>query len=96
MTSGKCFNNGVVALDRPHIGFVMRETKDKIVVFGQNDSRFDIPKSKIIAVGRNLILGMNYNKVFQYRVNRDAPLPTGESMEELGKEEEKMTRTTML
>jgi hypothetical protein len=36
-----------------------------------------VPKSKIIAVGRNVILGMNYNDVFKYKVDRDAPLPDG-------------------
>ena len=30
----------------------MKETDDEIVVFGERDYRFDIPKSKIIAVGR--------------------------------------------
>ena len=30
MTSGKYFNRGVMSLDIPHIGFVVRETEDKI------------------------------------------------------------------
>jgi hypothetical protein len=47
-----------------------------------------VPKSKIIAVGRNVILGMDYPQVFQYRVDRNAPLPTGETVERLGDEEE--------
>jgi hypothetical protein len=34
MTSGKYFNKGVKALDAPDIGHVVRETPDKIVVFG--------------------------------------------------------------
>jgi hypothetical protein len=46
--------------------------------------RFDIPKPKIIAVGRNVILGMDYNDVFKYKVDRNAPLPTGEPVEKLG------------
>ena len=43
-----------------------------------------MPKSKIIAFGRNVILGMDYNEVFKYKVDRDAPLPTGEPVEKLG------------
>jgi hypothetical protein len=43
MTSGKYFNKGVKALDAPHIGHVVRETPDKIVVFGGGDERYDIP-----------------------------------------------------
>jgi hypothetical protein len=38
----------------------MKETDDKIVVWGHYDWRFDMPRSKIIAVGRNIILGMDY------------------------------------
>jgi hypothetical protein len=34
MTTGKYFNRAVMALDSPHIGHVVRETNDKIVVFG--------------------------------------------------------------
>jgi hypothetical protein len=33
-TFGKYFNKGVMAMDTPHIGHVVRETDDKIVVFG--------------------------------------------------------------
>ncbi len=61
----------------------MKETGDEIVVWGHYDWRFDIPKSKIIAVGRNVILGMDYKDVFQYKVDRNAPLPTGEPIEVL-------------
>lgn len=31
MASGKYFNKGVKALDSPHVGYVIRETKDKIL-----------------------------------------------------------------
>jgi hypothetical protein len=34
MTSGKYFNKGVKVLDAPHIGHVVRETPDAVVVFG--------------------------------------------------------------
>jgi hypothetical protein len=78
------FNKGVRTQDEEHIGHVMKEAGDKIIVWGHYDWRFDIPKSKIIAVGRNVILGMDYNDVFQYKVDRDAPLPTGEPSETIG------------
>jgi hypothetical protein len=35
MTSGKYFNKGVKALDAADIGHIVRETPDKIVVFGE-------------------------------------------------------------
>jgi hypothetical protein len=69
------FNKGVRTQDEEHIGHVMRETDDKIVIWGHYDWRFDIPKSKIIAVGRNVILGMDYQDIFKYKVDKDKPLP---------------------
>jgi hypothetical protein len=80
------FNKGVRTKDEEHIGHVMKETDDKIVVFGHYDYRFDVPKSKIIAAGRNVILDMDYPEIFNYRVDRDAPLPTGEPIEKLNEE----------
>jgi hypothetical protein len=42
--------------------------------------RFDVPKSKIKQVGRNVILDMGYPELFKYQVDRNVPLPpTGES-----------------
>ena len=34
MTTGKYFNRGVMALDSRYFGYVVRETDDKIVIFG--------------------------------------------------------------
>jgi sporulation protein YlmC with PRC-barrel domain len=59
MTSGKYFNKGVMALDSPHIGHVVRGTHDKIVVFGDGNNRYDIPKSEIQTVGRNVLIGLD-------------------------------------
>jgi adenylate cyclase len=81
------FNKGVRTKDEEHVGHIMKETDDKIVVFGHYDYRFDFPKSKIIAAGRNVILDMDYPEIFNYRVARDAPLPTGEPIEKLNEEE---------
>ena len=80
------FNKGVRTKDEEHIGHIMKETDDKIVVFGHYDYRFDFPKSKIIAVGRNVILDMDYPEIFNYRVDRNAPLPTGEPIDKINEE----------
>jgi hypothetical protein len=61
----------------------MMETDDMIIVYGHHDYRFDVPKSKIIAVGRNVIVDMTYNEVFKYKVDRNAPLPTGEPADKI-------------
>ena len=90
------FNKGVRTNDEEHIGHVMKETDDKIVVFGHHNYRFDVPKSKIIAVGRNVILDMTYPEVFKYKVDIDAPLPTGEAIEKLVKEEEEKEKESLL
>jgi class 3 adenylate cyclase len=77
MTTGKYFNRGVMALDSPYIGYVVRETEDKIVVFGETNDRYDIPKSEIQTTGRNVLIGLNlYEIANKYKVNRQEPLPT--------------------
>lgn len=65
----------------------MKETDDKIVIFRHGNNRFNITKSRIIAVGRNVIVDMDFPEVFDYKVGRNAPLPTGEPIERLGYEE---------
>jgi hypothetical protein len=77
------FNKGVRTEDEDHIGHVMMETDDKIVVYGHHDYRFDIPKSRIIAVGRNVIVDMRYADVFKYQVDRNSALPSGEPVEKI-------------
>jgi hypothetical protein len=86
MTSGQYFNKGVKALDSPHVGHVVRETDDKIVVFGHYDYRFDIPKSEIVAAGRNVIVGIDFPELLKYKVDRNAPLPTGEPIDKLAED----------
>ena len=80
------FNKGVRTRYEEHVGHIVKETEDKVVVWGHYDWRFDIPKSKIIAVGRNVILGMDYEGIFQYQVDRYAPLPSGQPIDTLGTE----------
>ncbi len=69
------FNLGVRAKNEDHVGHVMKETDDKIVVFGHYDYRYDIPKSRIIAVGRNVIVDMDFPQLFVYLVDKNKPLP---------------------
>ena len=82
------FNKGVRIENEDHVGHVMKETEDKIVVFGEHDYRFDVPKSKITFVGRNVILGMDWDELFKYKVDKNTPLPSGESVDTIAKEEE--------
>ena len=77
MTSGKYFNKGVKALDEPNVGYVVRETPDKIVVFGERNERYDIPIKEIQQVGANVLIGLNTADLHKYAVRRDAPLPAG-------------------
>lgn len=90
MTSGQSINKEVKALDSPHVGHVVRETDDKIVVFGHCDYRFDKPKSEIVEAGRNIIVGMDFPEILKYRVDSDAPLPTGEPMDKLTEEKKNL------
>jgi RNase P/RNase MRP subunit p29 len=69
------FNKGVRTQDEEHVGHIMKETNKTIVIWGHYDWHFDVPKTEIIAVGRNVILGMDYKDVFTYKKKRDAPLP---------------------
>jgi hypothetical protein len=63
----------------------MKETDGKMVIFGSFGYRFDVPKSKIKEVGRNVILNMDINELMNYKVGRDAPLPSGDPIEKLAK-----------
>ena len=80
------FNKGVRAKNEDHVGHVMKETNDKIVIFGEGNNRFDISKSEIYQVGMNVILKIDFPEIFKYRVDENSPLPTGENIEEINKE----------
>ncbi|MBV9177803.1 MAG: hypothetical protein JO297_12275 [Nitrososphaeraceae archaeon] len=83
MSSGRYFNRGVMALDSPYIGHVVRETEDKIIVFGEGNDRYDIPKSEIQMTSKNVLIGLNlYEIAKKYKVRRDEPLPTSRPVEE--------------
>jgi hypothetical protein len=72
----------------------MKETDDKIVIFGEHNNRFDVPKSSIRFVGRNVILGMDWNELFKYKVDKDTPLPSGEPVENLAAEEDVVSQSS--
>ena len=48
----------------------MTETDDKTVVFGDSNYRFDIPKSMIIAAGRNAILDIDFLRYTNTRLTK--------------------------
>jgi sporulation protein YlmC with PRC-barrel domain len=75
------FNKGVRAENEDDLGFVIKETNDEIIVFGYSNDRYDIPKSEIIAVGMNVIIGKNFPELSKYKIDRNAPLPTGEPIQ---------------
>jgi hypothetical protein len=79
MSSGIYLNKDVLALETPHIGYVIRETENKIIVFNGIMDRYDIPKSEIQNTGRNVLIGLPlYGIVHKYKVRREEeeePLP---------------------
>jgi hypothetical protein len=77
MTTGNYLNKDVLALETPHIGYVIRETENKIIVYNGIMDRYDIPKSEIQKIGRNVLIGLPlYGIVHKYKVRREEePLP---------------------
>jgi hypothetical protein len=84
------FNKGVRLANEDHVGYVMKDTGEEIIIFGERGYRFDVPKSKVIAVGKNVILGMDWDELFACKVDKNAPLPTGEPIDNLVGEEDKL------
>ena len=59
MTSRKYLHKYELALETPQIGYVVRETEDKIIVYNGIMDRCDIPKSEIQNTGsRNVLIGL--------------------------------------
>ncbi len=69
------FSKGVKILNEDFEGFIMKETEDKIVVFGNYVQRYYIPKSKTYEVGGDIILNMNFKEFVTYEVDNYASLP---------------------
>ena len=75
MTGGNYFNKDVLALETPHIGYVIRETENKIIVYNGIMDRYDIPKSEIQNAARNMLIGLPlYGIVHKYKVSREEEL----------------------
>jgi hypothetical protein len=79
MTGGNYLNKDVLALETPRIGYVIRETENKIIVYNGIMDRYDIPKSEIQNTdSRNVLIGLPlYGIVHMYKVSREEeePLP---------------------
>jgi hypothetical protein len=72
MTLGKYLYKDVLALEKPHIGYVVRETEDKIIVYNGIMYRYDIPKSEIQSTGsRNVLIALLLYVVHKYKVRRE-------------------------
>src|SRR5918995_519100 len=82
------FNKSVFSNDKQTlIGHVTKETDSLIVVFSDSDnSRFDIPKSKITVDGGSVVLNHSDVSLLQYKVDREAPLPEDKSSRPTAKE----------
>ncbi len=78
MSSGIYLNKDVLALETPRIGYVIRETENKIIVYNGMMDRYDIPKSEIQHTGRgtNVLIGLPlYRIVHKYKVRREEEEP---------------------
>src|SRR6476469_9033762 len=53
------FNKKVSLLNDNFVGFMMKMTDAKIIVFGDYEQRYDIPKIKTAEVDNNIIVKMN-------------------------------------
>jgi hypothetical protein len=63
------FNKKVSLSDDSFVGFMMENTDAKIVVFGDYEQRYDIPKTRAAKVDNNIIVDMEWNEFISYRVN---------------------------
>lgn len=90
MTSGKYFNKGVRARNEDDLGHVMKETSDKIIVFGYSNTRYDIPKHHVSAVGRSVSLNIDFPEIYKYQVSRNSRLPIDGKDHEVGTQEDSM------
>ena len=82
------FNKSVFLNDKHTlIGHVTKETDSLIVVFSDSDnSRFDIPKSKITVDGGSVVLNHSDVSLLQYKVDGESSLPEDKSLRPSTKE----------
>lgn len=66
----------VSALDSPHIGQVVLETPNIIVVFGEGDDRYDVIRSEIVSTKDKVLISLPlYEIARRYKKSREAALP---------------------
>lgn len=63
------FNKKVSLSDDIFVGFMMQMTNTKIIVFGDYEQRYDIPKAKAVESDNGIIVDMEWNEFATYRVN---------------------------
>jgi len=63
------FNKKVSLLNNNFVGFMMKMTDAKIIVFDDYEQRYDIPKIKTAEVDNNIIVDMELNEFASYRLN---------------------------
>jgi hypothetical protein len=62
-------------IDNQTVGYVAKETKDLVVIFGESENgRYDIPKSEIVSLGGGVTI-RDVSLLETYRQDRDSPLP---------------------
>ena len=63
------FNKKASLSDESFVGFVMETTNEKIIVFGDYEQRYDIPKIKTTEVNNSIIINMEWSEFVSYRNN---------------------------
>jgi hypothetical protein len=67
--------NKTFVIDNQTLGYVAKETKDLVVIFGESgNGRYDIPKSEIVSLGGGVTI-RDVSLLDTYKQNRDSPLP---------------------
>ena len=68
MFPNSLFNKKVSLLNDNFVGFMMKMTDAKIIVFEDYEQRYDIPKIKTVEVDNNIIVDMELNEFASYRI----------------------------
>jgi hypothetical protein len=62
------FNKKVSLLNDNFVGFMMKKTDAKIIVFGDYEQRYEIPKIKTTEVDNTIIVDMEWNEFVSYMI----------------------------
>lgn len=62
------FNKKVSLLNDNFVGFMMKMTDAKIIVFGDYEQRYEIPKIKATETDNNIIVDMRWDEFASYRI----------------------------